>query len=129
MKKILLCAIAALALPAPAAAKEIQSLSVCGAAGCARVDDATAHDSIALLQRGGALDEGDVSAPVAAAPYYRLVFTIGEGNGKSFQVRLWYVRPGLTRESPRDGFRQVPAELRAGIDTAAARVQAFPAPR
>jgi hypothetical protein len=130
MKKILVCVVAALALPAPAAAKEVQSLSVCGLRGCAQIKGPAAQDYIVLLQRGGEVDDRDVTTPVAAAPYYRLTFTIrGEPTAKPFTIGLWYVRPNLTRQELSQPFREVPAGLVAGLEGAASRVTAFPAAR
>jgi hypothetical protein len=128
MMKLLVCALVALALPGVAAAKEVQSLEVCGASSCTTLTGDVAQPYIALLQSGGDSDARDVSANVPSQPYYRLVFTIGGEGAKPFTVTVWYVRPNLTRQDLSGAFRRVPAELTARLDAAAAAVGAIPAP-
>jgi hypothetical protein len=66
---------AALALPAAAAAKEIQSVQACGADGC---DDVTNIASPAALDGGG---RGN--PPAGAAPFFRFKVAVKAGEGRS----------------------------------------------
>src|SRR6266511_5097499 len=79
MKKILVVLLLALALPAPAAAKELSKLDVCGPSGCNSTSDR------ALLGRIGVGSDGSIPAdPPALAPYYTLVYHVRAGRGESF---------------------------------------------
>jgi hypothetical protein len=71
----LLTALAALALPASAQAKEIVSVNACGADGCRDVTSIANH---AALDGGG---RG--SAPDRAAPYFRFEVKVKAGDGTS----------------------------------------------
>jgi hypothetical protein len=83
MIPLMLAAAAALALAAPAMAKEIDEATVCGADGCAKVTPrGNAH---AMLESAGAVTD----AP-KAAPFYRIRLGIGDGSGKVFE-RFWLV--------------------------------------
>jgi len=82
MKKILVALLLALALPAPAAAKELSKLDVCGPSGCNSTSDR------ALLRRIGEGSDGSVPAdPPALAPFYTLVYHVRAGRGESFNGR------------------------------------------
>ena len=74
---VLLC----LTVAAPAEAKEVLSAKVCGANGCETSRD---RALIAGLAEGGA----PVDPPKAAAPFFRVRLTVGEGNGKVID-RFW----------------------------------------
>ena len=74
---LLLCLTAA----APAEAKTILSAKVCGANGCETSRD---RALIAALAEGGE----PVDPPKAAAPFFRVRLTVGEGNGKVMD-RFW----------------------------------------
>jgi hypothetical protein len=74
---LLLC----LAAAAPAEAKTVLSAKVCGANGCA-----TSRDRALIV---GLAEGGDpVDPPKAAAPFFRVRLTVGEGNGKVMD-RFW----------------------------------------
>ncbi|HEX9380343.1 MAG TPA: hypothetical protein VF891_02510 [Gaiellaceae bacterium] len=82
MKKILVALLLALALPAPAAAKELSKLDVCGSSGCNSTSDR------ALLRRIGVGSDGSVPAdPPGLAPFYTLVYHVRPGRGESFNGR------------------------------------------
>ena len=82
MKKILVVLLLALALPAPAAAKELSKLDVCGPSRCNSTSDRP------LLQRIGVGSDGSVPAdPPGLAPYYTLVYRVRPGPGESFNGR------------------------------------------
>ncbi len=86
MKKILVVLLLALALPAPAAAKELSKLDVCGPSGCNSTSDR------ALLGRIGVGSDGSIPAdPPALAPYYTLVYHVRAGRGESFNGRKEFV--------------------------------------
>jgi hypothetical protein len=79
---LVLVAVAALVLAAPATAKVIEEATVCDANGCTKVKPR--GDAHAMLE-GGAVS--DAPKP---APFYRLRFGIGDGTGKVFE-RFWIV--------------------------------------
>src|SRR5688572_13597018 len=74
---LLLC----VALAAPARAKEVLSVMVCGENGCATSRD---RDVIAGLAEGG----DPVDPPEAAAPFFRVRMTVGDEDGKAVD-RFW----------------------------------------
>ena len=89
-------AIAASLTALPAVAKEIEGLSVCGAAGC---------DAIDVNPRNHALIEGGriSDAPKNPAPFYRLRLAVGDGSGKIVErFKLLYV-PSAPRLRGIDG--------------------------
>jgi hypothetical protein len=80
---LVLAAAAAMALAAPAMAKEIEEATVCGADGCAKVTPrGNAH---AMAESAGAVT--DAPKP---APFYRIRLGIGDGSGQVFE-RFWLV--------------------------------------
>jgi hypothetical protein len=78
--------LAALVLPASAAAKEITKVTICGQGGCHSTDDA---DRLAALPVGGTPTD-----PPRAAPFYRVTVHMRENRAMSF--RMYFLpRPGL----------------------------------
>ena len=75
--------LALLAVPAPAMAKELTKVEVCGADGCAAITGKT------NLQNFGGSGEPDGSA-AAPAPFYEIRYTI-DAEGESSQWSSWYV--------------------------------------
>jgi hypothetical protein len=63
---VLLAAVAALALPAAASAKEVAAVDVCGTDGCTRIDD---RATLRAFEQGSELAE---AAPAGRQPSYRL---------------------------------------------------------
>jgi len=80
--------LALLAVPAPAMAKELTKVEVCGADGCAAITGKT------NLQNFGGSGEPDGSA-AAPAPFYEIRYTI-DAEGESSQWSSWYV-PSASR--------------------------------
>jgi hypothetical protein len=92
---LVVVAAAAMALAAPAVAKEIEEATVCGAGGCAQV--AAKGNAHAMLD-GGAIT--DAPKP---APFYRIRLGIGDGSGKVFErFSILYV-PSADRVRAMDG--------------------------
>ena len=94
-----LALIALLVLPAVASAKEISSVTVCGAAGkCAKVD--RKHDGDLMAMAESATDS---EAPGKAAPFYRVRFGVREPGVKT--EHHWTVAwiPSLNMIGSHDG--------------------------
>lgn len=75
--------LALLAVPAPAMAKELTNVSVCGPDACAAITGET------NLHNFGASGEPDGSVP-APAPFYEIRYTV-DAEGESHQWSSWYV--------------------------------------
>ena len=75
--------LALLAVPAPAMAKELTNVSVCGPDACAAI---TGETNLHNFGTGGEPD-GSVPAP---APFYEIRFTV-DAEGESHQWSSWYV--------------------------------------
>lgn len=137
MRKAFFVAVAAavLALPAPALAKQVSKLQVCGLSDCASTTDRGL-----LMRIGEGTNGSNRSDAPALQPYYRLVYTVtalpGEsfGDGKnSFTFTNAYI-PGArlvsgTDESDRPVWFPVSAEFAAELKTLAANVAPVPRPR
>ena len=111
----------ALAVPAAAAAKEVERAAVCGADGCERIE--VGGDARTLMGGGSVTDP-----PAQPAAFYRLRFAIGDGTGEVFgRVRLVYVPSGGKIQFD-DGtwMRLVPATEKA-MQRAVAGLEPFPA--
>lgn len=122
-----LLAAAVLAPAGPAAAKELTTLSVCGADGCV-----SRTDRLAGAKRGhdGLLDVGTPMADPGAAPFVRLKLGIGDGRGRVFgrEVMVFVPRSGLVRAGDGVWYRLPPAGL-AFFRAAARGVAQLPASR
>jgi hypothetical protein len=105
MKKILVVAALALATAAPAQAKEVMGLELCGASGCASLDRDAASGT--LGEGSGPLwsDEG-VVPPAKPASYYRAVVLIGDGHEVGVRLPFWYVPDQSKLTTVRDGSAQ-----------------------
>ena len=75
--------LALLAVPAPAMAKELTKVEVCGADGCAAITGKTNLQNFG----GSGEPDGSVAAP---APFYEIRYTI-DAEGESSQWSSWYV--------------------------------------
>ncbi|MFN2466791.1 MAG: hypothetical protein ABR521_01460 [Gaiellaceae bacterium] len=114
-------AAAALALPQLAPAKEITSLQVCGASGCAAVAKAKAKDFYS---------DGGEQAPEARVPavgaYYVVKVGFGDGTRTLATHRVYVPASGLGLKA--DGpWTALTAAQRAALDSV--DVEPFPAPR
>ncbi|MEA2340274.1 MAG: hypothetical protein QOG11_351 [Solirubrobacteraceae bacterium] len=122
-----LLAAAVLAPAGPAAAKELTTLSVCGADGCVN-----RTERLADANRGhdGLLDVGTPMADPGAAPFVRLKLGIGDGRGRVFgrDVMVFVPRSGLVRAADGVWYRLPPAGL-AFFRAAARGVARLPASR
>ena len=109
-----------LAVAAPATAKEIQSVTVCGAGGCSTSKDP------ALMS--GMIDVGPpTSAPKAPAPFYRLTMAIGDGHEVFGRVQSSWV-PSAGRLLAEDGnWLAVRPVVGRGLVRLAADLAALPA--
>ena len=98
----------AMALAAPAVAKELETSIVCGADGCKSVEvKGNAH---ALLERGPFSAD-----PVKPAPFFKIRLGIGDGSGKVFErFTILYV-PSAEKVRGMDGtwMNPPPATVRA----------------
>jgi hypothetical protein len=120
-------ALAALALPATALAKEPVKATVCGAGGCV-----TSKDKAAILS----LAEGGPPAPGPAkgAPAYRVRLTIAAGETPSGKPHTesfttWFA-PSLHRMRGSDGtWMELPAATLAALRQVAPALRPFPAAR
>lgn len=83
----MLAALAAL-VPAPALAKELRAVAVCGASGCSSITD---REALHRYTAGAGLESDASLAPAPPSPYYLVRTTAGDGNGRSFTWRVWYV--------------------------------------
>ena len=125
---VLAVLVAAVLVPArPAAAKELTTLSVCGAHGCV-----SRTDRLGGADRGhaGLLDTGMPVADPGAAPFVRLKLGIGDGRGRVFgrDVMIFQPRSGLVRAG--DGvWYELPPRNLSFFRKVAAGVSRLPASR
>lgn len=121
-----LALIAALFVPllaaAPAAAKEIQSVTACGTGDCVRSRTA------GLLR--GMTDVGlPADAPRRPAPFYRLTIEVGEGGKEVGRFKSWWV-PSSGRVLGEDGtWMQAWPDVRRGLARLTRGLEALPAAR
>jgi hypothetical protein len=125
MKALVVAAVGlvALALPATSAAKEIASVTVCGASGCR-----TTHNPPQQIASGA---DGVPDPAPAPAPYYTVTLTAGEpGAMESWQI-FYVPEPaflGLRGEAGRAVFERLEEGALPLLQAAARGVEPFPAP-
>src|SRR5690349_8834311 len=134
---ILVLALAALALPGQALAKEVESVAVCGVGACS--DAGHPQQFITLFQDPGGLGTENVVSvlePVPVQSYYRVVVTMGGPNERPFRTTFFFVQPNLYRMLDERGvlsipFRRLPlsSPLVAEVRRLASKLEAFPAPQ
>jgi hypothetical protein len=136
MKRLLLVAVVALVCAAPASAKEIQGLQVCGASGCEQ-EKGPQVSGVLHEGPGGPLSEnGQAVPPAKPGPWYRVYALFGDGGDGIVRARIpfYYVPSAHTIVQPGEGgqtttwVRANPA-WRAVLDRFAKHVDAFGAPR
>jgi hypothetical protein len=115
--------VASLLVPAAAAAKEVQSVQLCGASECFTFDRANSGDKLMLFEGGGR----PASAPRRAAPWYRLLTRIGDPGMEPVVFTSAYVpSAGLIRFNDEGGggyvWYQVDPDLRPVLRNVAARL-------
>jgi hypothetical protein len=123
---LLLAAAAALALAAPAAAKELTKAEVCGPAGCGAVTD---EDDLRTFPSG---DESLAAQPAPQA-FHTVRYTVTEGEGgPEHTSTAYYVDREAMLAWPNDGGTVVWSVVRGDAATLmkklARQVPAFPAP-
>ena len=101
----LLIAVAVLALPAAASAKEIASVQACGADGC---DDVTTLASPAVLDGGG---RGN--PPAGAAPFFRFKVEVKAGHERGHWSFLYVPSADKVRGDDGSWMNPTTASLRA----------------
>jgi hypothetical protein len=135
MKRLLLVLAAALAVPSTAAAKEVQSVSVCGADGCKAVAGAVAPFRDMFEGQGTANEPRTILDAVPVAPFYKIGIKIRGDETHTFSVVMWYVRPNMIRfagglrDTLSEPWKQVPSSFAAQLEAAAEPLEPFPAPR
>jgi hypothetical protein len=119
-RTLVLAAIAALALAAaPAVAKEITKAEVCGAGGCATVDDEAGR---AVLMNGG-----PPRTPPTAAPYYNVRMEMAHGGEEVGAFNFAAVPEQRAFRADDGAWYEMPPEMAALITKVAAGKRAFPA--
>lgn len=125
MKRLALVLLASLALASPAAAKELQSVSICGVSSCTTYED---EKTATLLAHMGE-SSGRAAAPGA---YYVVTFT-GDAQGEQFGWKSFYVPGAELWASFDDMYGLVrwstasPSAARV-LDAATRGLEPFPAP-
>ena len=118
MKTLLIALVAALALPAGAIAKELESAQVCGADGCTEAKDKKAL--VAVFEDGGPPS----TPPAKGAPFYRVTIHI-KGDPQAGHL---LVAPAAHRVRGFDGtWLSMPARNRRVWVAATRDVRPFPA--
>jgi hypothetical protein len=110
MRSLLVALIALAVTAAPAAAKEVSKVVVCGSGGqCTTLDRKHDGNLMAFVEGGAPVD-----APTTHAPFYRVRITMAEGPSQSFRfTNLWV--PALHRLGTRDGGWQWISTLPEGL--------------
>src|SRR5215211_6911513 len=135
MRKILVVAVfaVAVAIPAPAAAKEIVGLKVCGASGCATEKGDSISGSLHEGPSGPLGGMGQAVAPAKPGPWYRGYILAGE-HGKVFgRLPFYYildekliVLSGTGAQTT--AWQKATGPWRQAIERLAEGVKPFPAP-
>src|SRR5215212_6113293 len=128
MRKILVVAVfaVAVAIPAPAAAKEIVGLTVCGATGCATERGGSISGSLHEGPSGPLGGIGAAVSPAKPGRWYRGYVLAGEG-GKVFgRIPFYYVRDAKLIVLRGSGAQT--AAWREAIERVAGAAKPFPAP-
>jgi hypothetical protein len=98
MRSLLVALIALALAAAPAAAKEVSKVVVCGSgAHCTTLDRTHDGDLMAFVEGGAPVD-----APTTRAPFYRVRVTMAEGPSQTYRFTSLWV-PALRRLGTRDG--------------------------
>jgi hypothetical protein len=119
---VLTCtALAALALPALAGAKEISKVEICGEEDCRTITDA------ASLRRLVGNGESLSKPAVAPGPYYRVTLTVKHEEGTE-SWSIFYVPAGDRLALPDGNWEQVTGETAAAYRRETAILEPFPTP-
>ena len=115
-----LTALAGLALPSLAGAKEISKVALCGDDGCREVTGGAAQ----RLVGGG---EDMTEPPAAPGPYYRVTLTAtADGRGESWSI--FYVPSEHRLALPDGNWQQVTGTVRAAYDKETEGLKPYPTP-
>lgn len=124
MKTILVtAAVAVLALPASATAKEISSVTVCGASGCRTIQ----HPSQDIASGG----DGIADPAPALAPFHTVRFTVDHEGGKDSWQIFYVPQPAFLAFRGDDGrvtFERLEGDALAEFRAATRGVDPYPAP-
>jgi hypothetical protein len=113
-------ALAALALPALAGAKEISKVELCGGEGCAELTGAAAQ----RLVGNGEDRSGPPSSP---GPYYRVTLT-AEADGRSESWSIFYVPSEHRLALPDGNWQELAGAIRAEYERATAGLEPYTTP-
>jgi hypothetical protein len=135
MKRLLLVAVVALVCAAPASAKEILGLQVCGASGCNEEKGKQISGVLHEGPGGPLTDNGQAVAPAKPGPWYRVFALFGDGQDGIVRARIpfYYVPAAHTIVQPGEGamtttWMRANATWQAVLDRIAQDVDAFAAP-
>jgi hypothetical protein len=135
MKRLLLVALAALVCAAPASAKEILGLQVCGATGCEQ-EKGPQISGVLHEGPGGPFGENGAAVPPAKpGPWYRVYALFGDGRDEIVRARIpfYYVPDAHTIVEPGNAAQttvwlRANAAWRAVLDRFAKDVDPFATP-
>jgi hypothetical protein len=135
MKKLLLVAVVALVCAAPASAKDILGLQVCGATGCEQEKGPQISGVVREGPGGPLSDNGAAVAPAKPGAWYRVYALFGDGRDGIVRARIpfYYVPGARTIVQPGQGgmtttWMRANAAWQATIERVAAKVTPFAAP-
>jgi hypothetical protein len=135
MRKILLVAVfaVAVAMPAPAAAKEIVGLTLCGATGCATEKGGSISGSLHEGPSGPLGGIGAAVSPAKPGPWYRGSVLAGEDGKVYGRIPFYYVPDGKLIVLPGAGaqtttWQHASRAWRAALERVGGGVKPFPAP-
>jgi hypothetical protein len=117
---LVLGAVAALALPSLAGAKEITKVELCGDEGCRALTGAAAQRLV-----GGGEDMSE--PPAAPGPYYRVTLT-AKADRHSESWSIFYVPSEHRLALPDGDWQQVTGTVRLAYDRATAGLEPYPTP-
>jgi hypothetical protein len=133
MRKIILVLVVALVAAAPASAKEIVGLTVCGASGCETERGPAISSTLHEGPMGPLAGTGEAVAPATPGAWYRGYVLLGD-HGKVFgRLPFYYVPGGGLIVQPGQGaqtttWQKADPTWLSPIERLAARVEPFPTP-
>jgi hypothetical protein len=135
MKRLLLVAVVALVCAAPASAKEILGLQVCGASGCEQEKGPQISGVLHEGPGGPFTDNGQAVPPAKPGPWYTAYALFGDGGDGIVRARIpfYYVPGARTIVQPGNGsmtttWLHANAAWRAVLDRFAKDVEPFATP-
>jgi hypothetical protein len=135
MKRLLLVAVVALVCAAPASAKEILGMQVCGASGCEQEKGPQISGVLHEGPGGPFSDNGQSAPPAKPGPFYRVYALFGDGRDGIVRAKIpfYYVPDGHLIVQPGNAamtttWQNANAEWRAVLDRFANDVEPFATP-